>query len=339
MLFVDRVLYAKNLFFVGCLLVSYLIPFLPYGVLFDLSILGLFYPLLLAINALCAVYWIVKFKKRAIVSLAVMALGYGHVFNFVSFGSSKTDHNQEAIKVMTYNVRLFNRYNWIKDDKVEQKINRFISDQNLDILCMQEFYPKNFEQNMHRFKYSHRSFTVSNGSFGMVIYTSYPIVNKGTVEFRDSYNQAIYADVAIGGDTIRVYNFHLESLKIIPDDYQIKGKNTHEIGHIFNAVNSGFSRHKMQAIKLREHMNKSPYKNIVCGDMNNTSLSYEYRVIKGNNMTDSFNSSSFGLASTFVHWYPLRIDFIFVNETFDVLSHIVPSEELSDHYPVIVTFK
>ncbi len=337
-LFIDKIIYLKNLFFVVCLLLLYLIPFLPYDVLPYLSILGLFYPLLLGINALFVVYWIVKLKKKMILSLVVIFLGYSHISELISFNIFKPNHSQQSIKVMTYNVRLFNRYNLLKDKHGIQKINHFINNQKLDILCIQEFYAKNFKENTFKFKYTHQSLTGNKRDFGLAIYTVYPIINKGIIKFENSYNQVIYADMLMRKDTVRVYNFHLESLKINPNDYTVEKGNPKKIKSVFHIINNGFSKHKIQANKLRKHIDQSPYKNIVCGDMNNTPLSYEYRIIKGD-MVDSFSASSFGITSTFAYWYPLRIDFIFADKTFRILEHIVPKKNLSDHYPVIMTFQ
>ena len=44
------------------------------------------------------------------------------------------------IKIMSFNVRLFDLYNWSKNEKVKSNILSFIKKESPDIICFQEYY-------------------------------------------------------------------------------------------------------------------------------------------------------------------------------------------------------
>ena len=44
--------------------------------------------------------------------------------------------------------------------------------------------------------------------------SKYPLFNKGFIPFENSNNSAVYAEIYYKSDTLRIYNIHLESLRI-----------------------------------------------------------------------------------------------------------------------------
>ncbi|HON55375.1 MAG TPA: endonuclease/exonuclease/phosphatase family protein, partial [Bacteroidales bacterium] len=82
------------------------------------------------------------------------------------------------------------------------------------------------------------------------------------------------------------------------------------------------------------HMSKSEYPAIICGDFNDTPMSYTYHILmKG--MKDSFRESGRGFSATYSYLWPmLRIDYILYPEKFWSMSHITQKVPYSDHYPV-----
>ncbi|MEH6762206.1 MAG: endonuclease/exonuclease/phosphatase family protein, partial [Maribacter arcticus] len=166
------------------------------------------------------------------------------------------------------------------------------------------------------------------------VYSRHKILEKGILEFPESSNSAIFVDVKYMGDTIRIYNLHLESLKIRPRS--IKRERSDKL---FGRLRHSFAKQQEQSTIVREHMNNSPYKNIVCGDFNNTQFSNSYFTIKGN-LKDSFLEKGRGYGKTINFWkFPFRIDYILVDPFFEVLSHKNYGINLSDHEPIMATIK
>jgi endonuclease/exonuclease/phosphatase family metal-dependent hydrolase len=75
-----------------------------------------------------------------------------------------------------------------------------------------------------------------------------------------------------------------------------------------------FAMRARQAEILREHIAASPHPVIVCGDFNDTPLSYSYRLMsKG--LKDSFMEKGWGLGTTYAGALPaLRIDYILCSQ-------------------------
>ena len=70
-----------------------------------------------------------------------------------------------------------------------------------------------------------------------------------------------------------------------------------------------YKKRAVQVDIIQKHIKKSPYPIIVCGDFNDTPLSYAYNIIK-NNLADAFSISAKGIGTSFVKIPALRIDYI-----------------------------
>jgi endonuclease/exonuclease/phosphatase family metal-dependent hydrolase len=137
---------------------------------------------------------------------------------------------------------------------------------------------------------------------------------------------------------------HLQSIQFDEDDYEyleeISQKPYPNIAptRLLKKIMVGFEKRATQVQKVAEHKNNFTGKTIVCGDFNDTSVSYAYHTLaKG--MQDSFSKKGFLFGKTFVNPTPfLKIDHVFLHNSFKVNSHRVINQPYSDHYPVIVTF-
>ena len=241
---------------------------------------------------------------------------------------------------MSYNVRLFNLFKWIDKPDVPGDILSFINDQNPDILCIQEYSSSaNIDLKVYRYKFI---FMEGNKiKTGQAIFSKFPIINQGDIVFPNSNNNVIYADIKKGKDIIRVYNMHLQSIKITPDVNEIS-ENINVINQdksqvLLIRISKAFKQQQQQAEILKEHKKRCEYPIIICGDMNNSAFSYVYRSIKGT-LKDSFEEAGTGFGQTYkFRYYPARIDYIFADEKMTVKKFESFSEfENSDHYPVMV---
>ena len=121
------------------LLLSYGLAYVPPKTFSLISVLSLTVPLLIVLNVLFVIYWLIKLKKQLILSLLVLGIGYTHVLSFYKFTSEHIEKTEETFTIMSYNVRLFNVYNWIDDETIPTKIKDFINDETPNIVCFQEF--------------------------------------------------------------------------------------------------------------------------------------------------------------------------------------------------------
>ncbi|GAA4887032.1 hypothetical protein GCM10023311_08350 [Flaviramulus aquimarinus] len=234
---------------------------------------------------------------------------------------------------MNYNVRLFNLYEWIPEKGIETKIIDFIKTEGPEVLSIQEYHPhKNIDLSFFKYKYEHLS--GKKTKYGQAIFSQFPIVNSGSIEFPDTANNAIFADVVKGTDTIRVYNIHLESLRIDTKVENLKKENSERL---FKRIGATFKMQQFQTELFLKHKNECPYKMVICGDFNNTAFSYVYRNIKGR-LNDTFKEAGNGFGRTYdFKFLPVRIDFIFADDTFAVNGFKAYNAHYSDHYPIMVT--
>lgn len=329
--FIDKIIFFFNSIIAAMLLLSYLLPYVQPKHFAYLSVLSLGVPLLIILNALFVIYWLLKVKKQLIVSLFVLLIGYTHVFSLYKFSSSKNIENDNNLSIMNYNVRLFNLYNWIPEKDIEVKIVSFIKEEEPDIICFQEYFPhNNVDLSFYKFKYEELS--GQNVKNGQAIFSKYPIIKSGSINFPNTENNTIYADVVKGTDTIRIYNVHLQSSGINPE---VENLNKEKSERIYKRAVNTFKKQQLQAELIISHKETSPYKMIICGDFNNTAYSYVYRKIKGN-LVDVFEEAGNGFGRTFdFKYFPVRIDFILVDKSFYINGFKNYQEKLSDHYPIL----
>ena len=259
---------------------------------------------------------------------------------------------------MSYNVHLFDLYN----DNINQsyknknKIIEYVKKQNPDIICFQEFYdqdpPSSFRTKdtiieIMDIKYIHEQFAKKNKQrqkFGVTIFSKYPIIKKGKINFKThkwNYNYCIYADIIKKTDTFRVYNVHLQSIRLEKEDYEIfnsRNKNSNSSYNIINMMQKmqkAYSVRAKQVDMIKNHITNSHKKNIIiCGDFNDTPTSYCYNQFNSI-LTDAYRNTSFGIGSTYADIsLPMRIDYIFHSENLGSQKFNVQKNKLSDHYAI-----
>lgn len=319
-------------------IVGYVLPFLAPKTFPLLSVLTLFLPMMLIINLLYFIYWGIQFKRQMLLSGIVLLLGITFINKFYKFTSPKFSAEHTDLKVMSYNVRLFNKFEWSDKKTVPIEISDFVKSKMPDILCIQEF------SNAADFDYSYfpYKFILSKGNkikTGQAIFSNFQIINSGEVVFPNSNNSVIFADLKRENDTVRVYNMHLQSIKITPDvnelNEDIQGIDQKKSERMLKRMSKAFKVQQQQGEILREHKSNSKYPIIICGDMNNSAFSYVYRVIRGD-LQDTFEEAGNGFGKSYdFKYYPARIDYIFADKKFKVKKfENYPEVVDSDHFPV-----
>lgn len=335
----NKVMFILNIVLAIITFVAYILPFLAPKIFPILSVLTLFMPSFFILNGLFFVYWAVQLKRRLILSGLVLLLGITFINKFYKISSKDYPEDEKNFVVMSYNVRLFNLFKWMDKENVAQEILTFINDKNPDILCVQEYSTSaDIDLKVYRHKYI---FMEGNQiKTGQAIFSKFPIIDENNIVFPNSNNNVVYADIKKGKDIIRVYNMHLQSIKISPDVNEINENidviNKNKSQMLFNRISKAFKQQQQQAEILREHMKVCPYPIIICGDMNNSAFSYVYRIIKGK-LKDSFEEAGTGFGQTYkFKYYPARIDYIFADQKMTVKKfESFPEFENSDHYPIM----
>lgn len=345
------------------LLVSYTSPFInpKSSVLF--AYMGLLYPVFTVINILFAVYWMLWRKHVFIYSSVAIMLGllsFSRTFQMTFYQTTPEQNNH--IEVMSFNVRLFDLYNWSGNLKSKDKIQEFVKEQEVEVVCFQEYYRgvgvhfsvKEYMQDSAGYEYCFEHITTSakekngkgNNLFGSAIFSKYPFVDSGYVQFdNDENNHISWVDIVKGADTLRIVNGHVGSMRLQNADYKLIGGNDNKRwAHqkqfkqdIFTRMTKAYYRRADQLEVLGEFIENSKYRVVLCVDLNDTPNSYAYNeVVK--QLDDAFIISGWGLGSTYIgenvfnKVMPInRIDYIFHSSEIDSRNFITHGEKLSDH--------
>jgi len=360
-IFLHYLLVFFNILAISTLLFSYLSVYISPETFWYFAFLGLGYPYILAVNLIFVAYWLLRRQwKLFIASFTLVLLGWVNIQNTIQIDFSENASNpaDSSIKLLTYNVRLFNLYDWDHNKEIRNQIFDFISNEKPEILCFQEFYTDQtgdfatFDTllKIQKAKYSHVAYTdhVHNVyHFGIATFSSYPIINKGELRFDKSSNICIFTDMIIDRDTVRLYNNHLESFRFGKDNYEfvdslkfeIEEKQISGAKSLIRKMRDAYLKRAKQADIIAEHIKNCPYPIIVCGDFNDTPVSYAYHKIRGD-LKDSFVESGNGLGNTYVSKFPtFRIDNILFSDRFTSSNYRSPSVKYSDHYPVLCNLK
>lgn len=330
----EKILLLLNSLAAFFLMLSYLLPYIPPSKFTFLSVLSLGVPFLIILNFLFALFWLLRLKKPVLISVLVLILGYSYINSFYKLSDSKQVEYEDDISIMNFNVRLFNVFNWSPSKTVREDIVELIKTEQPQILTIQEYTRGKPILLEGYFDYNAR-FT-ENTKGGQVIFSKYPIINSGSLEFPETSNNAIFVDVVIKKDTLRVYNVHLQSTGINTDVNSLKQESSESL---LKRLGNTFKTQEVQADLILKHVANSPYKVIISGDFNNTAFSYVYKKIKGD-LIDTFEEAGNGFGRTFdFKYFPLRIDFILVDETFSVNSYKSFTDKLSDHYPIMTRLR
>ena len=300
-----------------------------------------------------------------IVLLIPLLFGFNFILRVFQPAITKEYANEKikgGINIVSYNVHGF-----VHSDKHEEVIsaeNSFammnscldlVKEYKPDVICFQEFQmSKKIKKTAVRAKIKNLKYSVldsrlksSRGGFGLAIYSAYPILKSGSIEFENSANSMIWADLLVAkGDTLRVFNNHLQSntigalsLKYIEDHKFVSSKNDSLEFNIFDKLTKNSVLRANQVDSVAPLIYNSPYPVVVCGDFNDPPMSYTYRVMRGD-LVDSFREKGRGISSTYNGLFNiLRIDYVFHSRGYTTESYSVPVSALSDHNPVVVNIK
>lgn len=338
------------------LLCVYLARFIHPADAWFFSFTALLAPVLFVANILLALYWCVRWRVWAFISLGALLIGVGYLSLFFKpvFGQSyPKDPPRGAVTVVTHNVMGFlhrspdGKLAWSPGGTTD-----FFREAAPDILCLQEFQCMNGEQkaiidsliDLPYNRVNYRIETAAGGGWGVAIYSRYPIIRYDKLNFQQSTNSAIWCDVVVGRDTLRVFSNHLQTTSV--DKTERDYINNHEflqnpqrreevVRGIASKLRRNFALRAEQADTLAQIIDASPYRVAVCGDFNDTPMSYTYFRIR-DGLNDAFVEKGEGMASnTFRGLFNMfRIDYVLCSPEIEVLSYETTDTGLSDHKAV-----
>lgn len=323
----NKFAYFINSIFALLLLIAYVFPYIKPEHLGSFSGISLLTPVLILINIGFLIYWIIGLNRTFLLSFVVLLIGLPNLSRFYKLAGKKNILTDD-IKIMSYNVRMFNEYKWTEKDSIKEKVNKLIEHKLPDILCIQEYASNQVLEKKYPYKYVKFK---DKSQFGHAIFSKYPIINKGAIPFKRTANIILFTDLKIKEDTLRVYNVHLQSLGIDPEKQNFGEK---DATRLLKRINRAFQKQQAQVEKLVVHQKETQHPIIVAGDFNNTAFSWAYRqLLKEKN--DAFVEAGKGFDKTYNFAFPMRIDFILVDKRITINHFKAYRNKYSDHYPIL----
>lgn len=331
----NKVMFFLNIALTVLTFIAYILPFLAPRLFPLLSVFTLLMPLMLIFNFLFFLYWLLQVKRQMLLSGLVLLLGITFISKCYKFSSTNLPEEQADFTLMSYNVRMFNLYDWLPRKDIVKAIAGFVKENDPDILCLQEYSRTG---NSFFNSYKHKFIFKRDNQAAQAIYSKYTIIDSGSIDFPNSGNNAIFADIIKGKDTVRVYSMHLQSIKISPDIHEKIDEAKSKA--IFYRISEAFKAQQQQAELFEKHKSECPYRMIICGDLNNSAFSYVYRSVKGK-MNDAFEEAGSGFGKSYNYkYYPARIDYVFTHKDIEVKEYTTFNKFAnSDHFPVMTRLK
>ena len=328
----NKLVFVLNVLVALLLLLACIASFITWELFSFLSFLSLVVPYLMLANIIFSLYWLFKGKRQWLMSFFTLLLGYVALGTFIKFFDSNEKVEDNDFSIMTFNSHGAMGDGWSKYPSYGDEIAEFIAAENPDIVCFQEF-GRILDKELKQYSYKYQT-PFRTHKTRQAIYSKYRIIDSGSLNFPGSFNNALYADILIHGDTIRVYNVHLQSLLVRAGSFKRE-----EPQRLFKRLDKLFLKQYEQAKLIQAHSEEVVSRKIICGDFNNTQFSRVYNTIKGD-MNDSFQEKGYGFGNTYMFKFlPFRIDFILADPEIGIKSHKNFDARLSDHEPVMASFR
>ncbi len=290
---------------------------------------------------------------------AACAATWGSASQVIDIPSGRGDAGgSKAYRLLTYNIHYMNYSGEMSASHVRDSICSFLTNSGADVICLQEAPPLAMWGKQ-----------MTNDGAWAELTRAYPhiigtntggqiILSKLEVHAADDVTDALReterkgaimaADIVCGGDTVRILNCHLASIAL--SDKQIEAVNSgaemdeERVSALHKAhdkLTKAFKTREKEAETLTRALAASARETIVCGDFNDTPISYTYHTLTCGErpMNDARRPRRVGLARTYRGQLPpLRIDYVLTSrgiKTCDYAEHDLPT---SDHKAVSISF-
>ena len=320
-----------------------------------LSFFGLaFWEILLYNIIVMMLLFMLKTRKVWIAILAVL-LAIPGIAKSYSYG--KPEEGGELC-VMSYNVQNFKhiKYPERAREDVAFDIAKMVRDNDVDLLCIQEFASFSSKKSRNE---CIRSFSdmlnlpyvyyhTKDYFCGNVIFSKYPVsalTDSCEIGKEKAYGAIAHVDAGEKG-SFDMLCAHLTSYHLTDEEVNIfteKGnakENVETYGKsIISKLRVAFTCRSAEVNMLLSDLQDDNRNLLLCGDFNDTPLSYTYQQIKKAGYSDSFVAVGKGIGTTYAGKLPLlRIDYLWTNSSIQPKSFTRLRFKGSDHYPVMMRF-
>ena len=310
---------------------------------------GLAFWIIFFVNVIILIILIfLKSRRTLLIPIVALMFSIPGIIKSYSFGEKQEE--EASVKIMTYNICVFRDYK-VKSRSVadvKQSLAKLVKEQNPDILCLQESgkWPKNTADEFSKMiGYKYYKINKINGNS---YFSKFPLEDINSFENESISKFAEIKKVKINKDvSFYLVNCHFNSFGISSEEIEyindtkniVKDKEIYAKSLITKLTNGFRLRTANTKILLEKLPSKEETPIIICGDFNDTPMSYTYNQMLKAGLKDAFLTSSRGIGKTYCGALPLlRIDYFWYNDYIDVIDYNRIKQTSSDHYPLVMTF-
>ena len=323
------------------------------------SVLAMIFPAMLLLTVILTILNLFICRKAAIVSAASLLCCLSPALDVCPLNFSEPAADGKPLTLLTYNVMQLTDFTGTSVPDSPNPTLRMLASSEADIIALEECYDiasiatgnanRPLLDSISR-HYPYRSY----GARGQSLLSRFPfdeiILSRPNA---DDFRVRAFR-IYIGNDTITLFDVHLQSIGLTPDDKQlyrdltrgdtqgrgIKGEIREIRSDLISKLTAAFRSRALQTAALTDMIAETGGKCIVCGDFNDVPGCYALRSLASTGLRDAWRQSALGPAITY-----------HANRLYFRIDHILYSPQLitplrtrrltwpySDHYPVEMTF-
>lgn len=292
-----------------------------------LNLLSLGFPVLMAGYLLLTLFWVISWKKRALVFLLLGLLFFNATLRWINYMPVQKEPSD--LTILSFNTKG-------ERETSSEQLESYLLSKKADVILLQEDRGDKIEL---------KGYTQGKTGSLTAVFTRHEIIREQRIssDAGDTGSCGTWTDIRIKGKIYRIINIYLHPFKFEKSMVTMNGTNEEDeekIKSIIKRLMPTFKIHQEEIAIIRKAVDESPYPVILAGDFNAVPNSYEYYHL-GRGLKDAFTESGKGSATSFHDYkFPIRIDYIFASPFIKPLRYTVDrSVKISDHFPVIAGFK
>lgn len=322
------------------------------------GLMGLSFPVMLAGTMGLLLFSLLFVPRRAWIAAVGLLFAWGSISDYVPFhpfhrSDAPSDPSAGTLSLINYNTAgMGGSYD------AQKSIFAYLQAQHADIVCLQEV-PQSPQMMAELQTFSDSSalrhlHATSNPQAALVLLSRYPIVRHERItEMRGNGVWAYWLQRS-AGDTLLVVNCHLRSNALTQDeragyvglvkrpDTQSEGEAYRTAHHLGAKIAHASQERALMVDTLCTFLDRhKTMHTIVCGDFNDTPISYTCHRLSRAGLESAFSAVGKGLGRTFNRdAFVVRIDHAFASPQLVPLSCRVDDSVLfSDHYPLLTRYR
>lgn len=305
-----------------------------------LTLVSLLFPAFLMVNILFTLFWLIFRIRRVWIPVVGFLLCGSFIRDYFPVNLPTKAPVDSTLTIFTYNCHNYGEPDAIQEDGTNPMFT-YLAESGADIICLQEASIKpQLDDEMDKNGYQ----CVYRKEFAL--FSRLQVLTADTLAIVSEPCHAMRALLLDGADTLMLVSVHLQSNKFSPEMKQAyrealekheRDSMRQELTPIVQLLSAASPLRATQTDSLEALIETwLPRPLIVCGDFNDTPVSYTYRVLN-RKLTSAFRESGYGLGFTYHEkGFPVHIDHILFNGNFwtsyetQVETHIT----WSDHFPI-----